>query len=208
MAVFLSFISEVLAVFYTFFIREIILFINSQDASITRGIFLLSVFGLSAVLSSLLRNYYYFYSNRIVIKIRKTLILTAYEKLIKLSLQSLFKIKSVKIINFFSSELFSIESDINLIPLILSAPLINIVGYLFIGFNVGWIYAMSTLLLWFFTYVLQYYVSTWQKRSKHNEGRVVQRRLDLVNEFLKNIKSIKCHAFEHLYIDKLYKNRI
>lgn len=128
------------------------------------------VFGLLALLSALLRNYYYFYASRTVIKIRKTLILTAYEKIIKLSFQSLLKVKSGRLINFISSELFSIESDLLLLPLIFSSPIINLAGYFLIGINVGWIYAASAFGLWFLIYACEYVVSTWQKRSKDYEG--------------------------------------
>lgn len=203
----LSFLAETIAIFYTFFIRNIILFIKQKDKSIYYGIYLISVFGLSAVLSSILRNYYYFYSYRVAIKIRKTLIIAAYEKIIKLSMYSLQKIKSGRIINFISSELFSIERGLTLVPLIFTAPLTNIAGYLFLGFYVGWEFALSTFLLWLVVYVSQYFVSLLQYSSKERESHVVQTRLHLINEVVKFIKTIKCYAWESLFVQKLIKSR-
>ena len=81
------------------------------------------------------------------------MILAAYDKIIKLSMNSLFKLKSGRLINFISSELFSLERGLTLIPLIVSAPLINIAAYLFIGGFVEWKFALSTFLLWLVVYV-------------------------------------------------------
>lgn len=151
--VILNFFAEVLAIFYTFFIRNIILFIYDDTREYWHGIYLVGVFGVAAFLSTLLRNYYYFYSYRIAIKLRKTLVLAAYEKIIKLSMYSMFKIRSGRIINFISSELFSIERGLTLVPLIISSPLINLAGFIFIGDSVGWVFALSTFLLWLVVYI-------------------------------------------------------
>ena len=160
-AIVLSVIAEVIAIFYTFFIRDIIIFLKDRDEAYYRGIYLVAIFGVSAFLSSMFRHFYLFYAFRTSIKIRKTLILTAYTKIIKLSMFSLTKVKSGRIINFVSSELYSIERGLTLIPMIFSSPIINIAGYLFIGFYVRWYYALFTFGLWLFVYISQYFVSKW-----------------------------------------------
>lgn len=114
---------------------------------------MVGVFGIAAFLSTLLRHYYYFYTYRIAIKLRKTLVLAAYEKIIKLSMYAMFKIKSGRIINFISSELFSIERGLTLVPMIVSSPLINLAGFIFIGETVGWYFALSTFLLWLVVFI-------------------------------------------------------
>lgn len=97
-AVILSIFAEVLAIVYTYLIRGIILFIRNKDAPYSEGIIQVSLFTVSALLSTILKNLYSFHTYKLTIKLRKTLICALYEKVGKLSLKSLIKTNQGRIV--------------------------------------------------------------------------------------------------------------
>ena len=71
--------AEAIAVFYIFYIKELILFIKkSEPYDKDEGVRLIAVFGISALISTILRNYSHFYAERLAIRAKKTLSLVAY----------------------------------------------------------------------------------------------------------------------------------
>ena len=72
------------------------------------------------------------------INMRRTLILVLYDKVVSLSLMSMTATNSGKLISLISSDLVSVESGLAYYPIILAAPFVNIVAYIFMSQIVGW----------------------------------------------------------------------
>lgn len=113
------------------------------------------MFCLAIIISSLARNYYYYFASRIIIKIRKILITLLYDKASRLCLRSLVKLNSGKLITMISTEIFTLERGLTMVPIVFAAPFINIICYVFIVDMVGWEYALSTFFVWLIVFILQ-----------------------------------------------------
>lgn len=154
-AIILSIIADGLTIFYSYFIRFLIRFQRTPEAPVSEGAYLVVVFCLAIILSSIARNYYYYYTSRITIKIRKILISLIYDKTSKLCLRSLVKMNSGKLITMISTEIFTLERGLTMVPLVFAAPFVNIICYVLIIDMIGWYYAVSTFLFWLVVFVLQ-----------------------------------------------------
>ena len=95
-----------------------------------------------------------------------------------------------------SAELFSIEEGLVMSSYIVSSPFINIIAYVIIGVTLSWWYALSTFLLWFVIYIIQYLISKISNVYRRKEAALNDRRIYLVNEMITGITSIKCFGWE------------
>jgi hypothetical protein len=84
------------------------------------------------------------------VRMRKVLLCGIYDKIGKLSMKSLMETNSGKLITLISSDFFSIERGITSCYYILTAPILNLLAYLFIGFTAGYEYALITFAFWIF----------------------------------------------------------
>lgn len=145
-------VAEIVSVFYSYFIGNLIRFIRNPDAPVTEGVYLTVVFIVAILISSVMRNVFYFHSYRTFLLMRRTLITGMYDKVSKLSMKSLTETNSGKLITLISSDIFSIEKGLANSPILFAAPLINVVCYIFIGTSAGWWYSLSTFILWVLVY--------------------------------------------------------
>lgn len=79
---------------------------------------------------------------------RRTLITTLYDKVVSLSMKSMTETNSGKLISLISSDLLSVESGLGYSPIILVAPIVNIIAYIFLAQIVGIKYTMVVIGLW------------------------------------------------------------
>jgi len=66
-----------------------------------------------------------------------------YQKTIKLSMKSMTETSSGKLISLINGDLFGIEIGMSFAPLVVAAPLVNLVAYVFIASKIG---ILSTLI--------------------------------------------------------------
>jgi ABC-type transport system involved in cytochrome bd biosynthesis fused ATPase/permease subunit len=94
----------------TYFVRHLIKHIESppEISSNSRGIWLLAVFFSFAIIAQLSKNHNQFQMYRLVIRLRKTLYCLVYDKVSKLSLQSISQTNSGKVISLIASDFDSI----------------------------------------------------------------------------------------------------
>jgi len=71
-----------------------------------------------------------------------------YGKITKLSMKSLTETNSGKLITLVSSDIQAVERALGLVPMIISAPFINLVAYIVLGLTSGWEFALWTFLVW------------------------------------------------------------
>jgi ABC-type multidrug transport system fused ATPase/permease subunit len=118
-------------------------FIENKDSDPKDGVWLVIVFGLSAFIGQISKNYSYFLSYLLAVKIRKTLMSSLYDKLGKVTMESIIKTNSGKIITIISSDIFAIEKQLIFVPLPFIAPLLNAGCFIYIGFKAAWYYSLA-----------------------------------------------------------------
>lgn len=87
-----------------------------------------------------------------------------YDKISKLSTQSIAKTNSGKIVTIISAELQQVERNMAIIPMALTSPLINLVVYIIIGYTASWEYSAIVFVTWAITMYVQNYAA---KKSKN-----------------------------------------
>lgn len=142
-------LGEGIYIFVVFFISEIINYIEDPNADYRKGIWLVIVYAVTMFISMLFRNYYYFTTSVLAVKMRKTLLLAMYDKIGKLSIKSLVETNSGKLITLISSDFFSVERGMMMmISISLAAPFINLICYILLGYIIGWQYSLAVFGVW------------------------------------------------------------
>ena len=85
---------------------------------------------------------YFFQGFYYSINMRKAIVMAMYNKVSRLSLKSLSETNSGKLITLISSDIFAVERNMQFAPMIISAPITNVVAYVIIGMTSGWIYTL------------------------------------------------------------------
>jgi ABC-type multidrug transport system fused ATPase/permease subunit len=68
-----------------------------------------------------------------------------FDKVTALSIESLAKTSSGKLIAMISSDLFAVERTFSFASLIVVSPICNLFSFLYVGFKFGWIPALIVL---------------------------------------------------------------
>jgi ABC-type multidrug transport system fused ATPase/permease subunit len=87
-----------------------------------------------------------------------------YDKVSRLSSESLAKTNSGKLVTIISADIQAIERQMQIIPMTLSSPLINLVVYIIIGTTVSWEYSLIVFLAWVITIFLQGKATAYSKK--------------------------------------------
>ena len=95
-----------------------------------------------------------FRSYRLALKLRKTLMSALYDKIAELSMESLIKTNSGKLVSVFSSDIYSIERGLYMAPIALGAPIINVFSIILIGLMIGWWYSLGLLIAFIFIFFI------------------------------------------------------
>ena len=79
---------------------------------------------------------------------RKSLFIAIFDKVANLSMKSMTETNSGKVITIVNADVQAIERQLSFIPLMLISPVINILAYIIIGLECGWIYSLVTFTIW------------------------------------------------------------
>jgi len=101
------------------------------------------------------RNRYIHYGYITSIRMRRTLCAVMFDKVTSLSVESLSKTSSGKLIAMISSDLFALERQFTFAALIMVFPVCNLFTFLYVGFRFGWIPAVIVLACFIFSFVIQ-----------------------------------------------------
>ena len=104
------------------------------------------------------------------INIRKVLITGMYEKVTKLSMKSLTETNSGKLITIVNGDIQAIERNLTLAPMVISAPLTNLVAYIVLYYTGGWESSLITFSIWMIIMILQHISSEYIKKFKMKES--------------------------------------
>ena len=115
-ASFLSFIADLFAIGFTTFIIVLIRFIKAPNTDIWTGVGYSAIFGTLMFLMGICRNQYMFAGMRLGVRIRKTLISSMYNKISKLSMKSLTRTNSGKLVTIVSGDIQAVERPLGITP--------------------------------------------------------------------------------------------
>lgn len=180
-------------------IRFLSEYLLKEESDLKEASILVTLFSVSLLCSSLLRNFYIYYGYIMALEIRKMLISAIYDKVNKLSMRSLTETNSGKLITLVSSDIFTLERSLAMLPFGLASPFINLVCYGLIWYIAGWPYAIAIFGLWILTILLQMWTARRQRICKNNEAMSNDERMKLVNDMITGIHTIKAYAWEKHY---------
>ena len=95
-------------------------------------------------------------------------------------------------VGIISSELESLESGLQSAPITLSLPFLNIVVYFMIWIKIGIRYCIGILLITIITTVILLILSKIDERFTYKEGIYNDEWVNLINDTIVGIKTIKC----------------
>jgi ABC-type multidrug transport system fused ATPase/permease subunit len=88
------------------------------------------------------------------VRMRRTLVDVMFDKVTALSLDSLQKTNSGKIITLISSDLFALERLLTFVPMVFVLPVANLFCYLLIGFFFSWMSSLIVFLCFIFAFTI------------------------------------------------------
>ena len=195
-------IAEGLAVFYAYFIGNMIDYLEDPDAPQDHAIFYALIFTSAQFFALLLRSFYIQRGFQLSIILRKVIVAALYQKTIGLSMKSMTETNSGKLISLINGDLFQAEIGLSFCPLIIAAPFINLIAYTFIATKLGVLSTLIPLVCWFILIFIQNCVSNITKATKMKEAQVNDERLKTVNDLVLGVRTIKCYGWETYYEDK------
>lgn len=168
--VIIAIISEGTGIYYAFFIQYLAQFIMDKNQPITKGIWLIVIYLCLNFVCIIFRNRYISYGYMISIRMRRTLCAVMFDKVTALSVESLAKTNSGKLIAMISSDLFAVERTFTFAPLILVSPICNLFTFLYIGSMFGWIPALIVIGCILVSFGLQILAGNFQKSLKTRDA--------------------------------------
>jgi ABC-type multidrug transport system fused ATPase/permease subunit len=126
-----------------------------------------------------------------------------YDKIGKLSMQSMIKTNSGKLIAIIASNIFSIEEGLANFPNTLMCPFLSIVCYIYLGLLVGWWYCLGVFIFWIFSLAFAQLLSMCVSKVKLKEAIFNDERIKLITDIIVGIRTIKCYTWEDKYYEKV-----
>lgn len=93
------------------------------------------------------------------------------------------------------------------IPLLVVAPIINLIAYVIIGLQCGWVYSGITFAIWIVILIGQHFAARQGGIIKGKESAANDERLKLVTDMINGAHTIKCYGWEQHYINNIKKLR-
>ena len=152
------------------------------------------------LLSQIARNRVILKGTDITLRARRTLIVSLYDKVLKLSMKSLTETNSGKLISLISSDLFMIEKGLSVFSYLFAVPFIYAYMSYFLYQQVGLVRMFIVLGVWAITLALQMLSGFRLKALKANESQINDERLKFVNDVVVGCRTIKCYAWENHYL--------
>lgn len=142
----------------------IVKFIQTEDAPLSEGIFYVAIFGVALILGSFMRGYYVFNGYMMGIRGRKVMVTAMFNKVAKLSMQSLARTNSGKLVTLISADLLNLERSMTMTPVFFSAIALNVTCYIVIGIMFkSWVYVLIIAGIWLMMITSQIYTARFLK---------------------------------------------
>jgi ABC-type multidrug transport system fused ATPase/permease subunit len=148
----------------------LLIYINTPDEPITKGVWLVVVYSLAILIATFFRNYYIFKGYVVAVRMRKTLVSAMYDKVGVLSMKSLTETNSGKLITIISGDIFNVERATTMTPILPAAPLVTLLCLFYIAWGSGIEFAGYTLIIWLLTILGQFCCNQINKKIKAKES--------------------------------------
>ena len=102
-----------------------------------------------------MRNYYIIIGIQFSLKLRRTLVACLFDKCVNLSMKSITETNSGKLISLVSADLFTVERGLAFFPIMISSPILNLIGCYFLSYMTSLKIIGIVLGFWAGTMVLQ-----------------------------------------------------
>jgi ABC-type multidrug transport system fused ATPase/permease subunit len=202
-ATFFLLIGEMSQMAYTYCLVFMIRWIEDPDGTTMTGVKIAAIFiGLTLAATSF-RNYFMFIGYNACIDLRKLVIATLYHRVTQLTLKAMTETNGAKLISLVSTDFFMFERPLQLVPMLVVAPILNIIVYILIGVTSRWEYSLMIFVLWVLTLFSQSLASKWQKVMQLKMAKANDERMKLVNDMITGIRTIKSYAWENHYLKKV-----
>jgi len=186
----------------------IIKHIKDENATLQEGLILVGFFGVFILLSSMFRNYYVFNGFCMGLRGRKVLVSAMFNKIGKLSMKSLSRTNSGKLVTLISADILGLERGMINLPSFFSALGVNITCYFLIGFLFkDWMYVAIIVGVWVVMVGLQVLTARKLKPLQLAQSGKNDQRMKLVNDMVTGIRTIKSYGWENHYLSKILKIR-
>jgi ABC-type multidrug transport system fused ATPase/permease subunit len=144
-----SYVAELSSLFYSFLLLYILKYLKDDCADWTDGVRLVSIFAGLIFVSNFIRNYYVFNGLVMGVRLRKTLVGAMFNKVGRMSLKSMARTNSGKLVALISADIMQIERPVTLICIAISGGLLNITVFVIIGLLFKkWIYVVFIAGVW------------------------------------------------------------
>lgn len=147
-AAILNLLCEASSVTYIYTLIYLISFLRDDDAELQEGLILAGIFSFFTFSARFFSNISTLMGYRASLKIRRTLVMAMYKKVSKISMKSLAQTESGKLITLVSSDIFSIEKGLALLPFAMGTPIINFTIYYIIWRTYSWQQSVICFATW------------------------------------------------------------
>lgn len=172
------------------------------------SIIYVSIFGISILLGSIMRGVYVFNGYMMGVRGRKVLVAALFNKVAKLSMKSLTRTNSGKLVTLISSDLLNLERNMTMSPMIVTAILLNITCYGIMAYLFeSWVYVAIVAGVWIGMIILQVYTARFIKGYAIAQAGQNDQRMKLVNDMVTGIRTIKSYGWEDHFLAKIKEIR-
>jgi len=196
-------VAECMLVYYAFYTQILFAHLKQADAPLSEGLQILLIFCSCQFVSIVARQYYIFVGYRLTIKLRRVLSTALYDKTARLSLHGMGKTNSGKMISLISADFYTIERGLCLSPLLVAAPVINLLVVYLLQSMFPWLYVLVFYLGWGLLMLLQFLTTDFSKNQKRIESGHNDERLKIVSDLIAGCRTVKCYGWEGLFHDKI-----
>jgi hypothetical protein len=146
----MSYFAELTSLFYCFLLRYILQYLRDENAEKQTGIILVLIFSGTILIGNFLRNHYIFNGLIMGVRFRKTLVGAMFNKVGRMSMKSMARTNSGKLVALISADIMQIERPMTMICLAISGGFLNLTVFLVVGLVFEkWIYVGFIAATWF-----------------------------------------------------------
>ncbi|OMO94665.1 hypothetical protein COLO4_16230 [Corchorus olitorius] len=177
---------------------------HGHDESRYHGLLLAFLFFFAKTLESLCERQWRFRANRISIRVKAALVAMIYRKSLSVKNSGA---RHGQIVNYINADIEKVGELVSRFDEFWLLPLQVILALFIMTKHVGWLPSIAAIAATIFIMVMNTPVSRLQKRWHSGIMEAKDCRLKATSEALKNMKMLKFHAWESMFLERLLKLR-
>ena len=187
--------SDIIAVTNLFLTSFFLSWLKDDDSEKYPGYLYALLFSVLMVISSTIRNGYFFISYEVGLAIKKGIGGLLYKKVLRFSQKSRAKATSGKIIAIVSGELQLLERGLVLLPNMFIGPVTLTFWFVLIGFLFEEAIVFGVIIA-VLVIIAQFIAARYLKSWRYNEGLYSDKRMNSITDAINGIRTVKAYAWE------------